>query len=229
MKRRNELQKMYDLLDGHFGALHWWPADHFFEVMIGAILTQNTSWSNAERVIMKLRERGLLDPAAIFGADDEELSLILKPSGCFRRKTRSLKQLVIFLFERYGGCLEAMHGENLSTLRDGLMALPGIGPETADSILLYACQKPVFVVDAYARRILERHGLHGKAGCTKLQRLFMDNLPHQVQLFNQFHALIVTVGKGFCRRKPLCAGCPLASWQPDQPPVIHTGRKQGWV
>ena len=211
MGRRKELLKMYELLHEYFGDLHWWPADDSFEVIVGAILTQNTAWTNVEKAIQALRERHLLTPAALFSIPNSELAPIIRSSGYYHLKAERLKTFVRFMIAEYAGNLEAMKMENISKLRGKLLGLKGIGPETADSILLYACEKPVFVIDAYTKRILCRHGMIGKdADYHTTQALFMDNLQPDVTFFNQYHALIVNAGKTFCRKTAVCADCPLA-------------------
>jgi endonuclease-3 related protein len=211
MGRRKELLKMYELLNGYFGDLHWWPADDPFEVIVGAILTQNTAWTNVEKAIRALRERHLLTPAALFSIPNSELALIIRSSGYYHLKAERLKTFVRFMIAEYAGNVEAMKMENLSRLRGKLLGLRGIGPETADSILLYACEKPIFVSDAYTKRILCRHDMIGNdADYHATQALFMDNLQPDVTLFNQYHALIVNTGKTFCRKTAVCAACPLA-------------------
>jgi endonuclease-3 related protein len=211
MGRREELLEVYELLNGYFGDLHWWPADDPFEVMVGAILTQNTAWTNVEKAIQALRERRLLTPAALFSIPENELARIIRPSGYYHLKAERLKAFVRFLMVEYSGNVEAMKVEDLSRLRDKLLGIKGIGPETADSILLYACEKPVFISDAYTRRILLRHGMIGDdADYHSIQTLFMDHLQPDVMLFNQFHATIVNTGKTFCRKAPQCMRCPLA-------------------
>jgi endonuclease III related protein len=214
MGRREELLKMYELLNGYFGDLHWWPADDPFEVMVGAILTQNTAWTNVERAIQALRESRLLTPAALFSIPEDELARIIRPSGYYHLKAQRLKAFVRFMMMEYSGNVETMKVEDLSRLRDKLLGVKGIGPETADSILLYACEKPVFISDAYTRRIIVRHGMIGTdADYHSIQALFMDHLQPDVGLFNQYHALIVNAGKIFCRKKAECVACPLAILQ----------------
>ena len=214
MGRREELLKMYELLNGYFGDLHWWPADDPFEVMVGAILTQNTAWKNVEKAIQALRESRLLTPAALSSIPEDELARIIRPSGYYHLKAGRLKAFVRFMMMEYSGNVEAMKVEDLTLLRDKLLGVKGIGPETADSILLYACQKPVFISDAYTRRILLRHGMIGNdADYHSIQALFMDHLQPDVALFNRYHALIVNTGKTFCRRTAECAACPLAILQ----------------
>ena len=178
--------------------------------MVGAILTQNTAWTNVEKAISALKDRNLLSPAALFRIDEEVLAEIIRPSGYYHVKAQRLKSLVGFLLEEYSGSIERMCAETLPVLREKLLGVRGIGPETADSILLYACRKPVFVSDAYTQRILQRHGLiPGDTDVTQIRTLFMTHLPHNVSLFNQFHALLVYTGKTFCRKIPKCSPCPL--------------------
>lgn len=218
MGRRRALLKLYELLDEHFGDLKWWPADSPFEVMVGAILTQNTAWSNVKKAIGALKEKDLLSPAVLMRIDEGELAVIIRSSGCYRIKARRLKSLVQFIFDHYAGDISGMCGEDPSVLRNQLLAVPGIGAETADSILLYACRKPVFVTDAYTKRILQRHGLvAGKADGNEIRTMFMDHLPHEADLFNQFHALLVQTGKTFCRPQPKCHLCPLREFGEGHP------------
>jgi endonuclease III related protein len=211
MGRQDELLEIYERLTGYFGDLHWWPAAEPFEMMVGAILTQNTAWRNVEKAITALREKNLLTPAALFRLPEEDLAQIIRPSGYYHLKAGRLKAFVRFLMEEYGGCVAAMSAEELPGLRNKLLSVRGVGPETADSILLYGCHKPVFVSDAYTRRILLRHGIiPDDVKYHEIQLLFMENLPPDVHLFNQFHAMIVNTGKSFCRKTPQCTSCPLA-------------------
>jgi endonuclease-3 related protein len=210
MGRREDLLKIYELLNRYFGDLHWWPADSPFEVMVGAVLTQNTAWTNVEKAISALKEKNLLTPAELLRIDEAVLAEIIRPSGYYRLKAKRLKSLVRFFVGEYSGNIDAMSDENLTTLRNKLLSLWGVGEETADSILLYACKKPVFVSDAYTKRILFRHRMIAEdAEHTNIRTLFMSNLPHSVSLFNQFHALLVHTGKQFCRKIPRCHVCPL--------------------
>jgi endonuclease III related protein len=210
MDCRKDLVRIYELLNGHFGDLHWWPAEEPFEVVVGAILTQNTAWTNVEKAIAALKEKRLLSPEALFRIDEGALADIIRPSGYYNVKAKRLKSFVRFLREEYAGDIGVMSAEGLPILRKKLLDVPGIGQETADSILLYACGKPVFVCDAYTRRILERHRqIDADADYARIQELFMSHLPHEAALFNQYHALIVYVGKTFCRKVPKCDPCPL--------------------
>lgn len=207
---REDLLKVYELLHGYFGDLQWWPADSPFEVMVGAILTQNTAWTNVEKAISALKNRNLLSPAALFRIDEGILAETIRPSGYYHVKAKRLKSLVRFLIEEYSGNIKRMCAETLPVLREKLLSVRGIGPETADSILLYACRKPVFISDAYTQRILRRHGLiSDDTDVPQIRAIFMTHLPHNASLFNQFHALLVYTGKTFCRKTPKCTPCPL--------------------
>jgi endonuclease-3 related protein len=212
MKRiAGKLKKIYDLLDKHFGDLAWWPADTDFEVMVGAMLTQNTAWSNVEKAIEGLKSSGLLTPAKMSGVDLRRLASVIRPAGYFRVKARRLKEMCRFLIAECGGRIKTLRKRDAASLRKMLLSLNGIGPETADSILIFALEKPVFVVDAYTRRIFSRHGLAEEdASYEELQALVRKNFPVEVKKLNQFHALIVEASKRYCRkRNPLCEECPL--------------------
>ena len=217
MDRRKNLMRIYELLNREFGNLHWWPAEEPFEVMVGAILTQNTAWTNVEKAIAALKGKRLLSPGALSRIGEGTLADVIRPSGYYNVKAKRLKSFVRFLREEYAGDIARMSTEALPVLRKKLLDVPGIGQETADSILLYACGKPVFVCDAYTRRILERHRLiDDDADYGSMQELFMSHLPQDAALFNQFHALIVYAGKTFCRKVPKCDPCPLRT--------LHAGR-----
>jgi endonuclease-3 related protein len=211
------LRSYFDSLFAAHGPQHWWPGRTRFEVIVGAILTQNTSWSNVARAIRNLRTARLLSPNAIRRVRDARLAQLLRPSGYFRQKTKTLKSFVTFLYAFYSGSLTRLFATPTSALRDQLLALRGIGPETADSILLYAGKHPVFVVDAYSRRILERHGLsRPRSSYEELRTAFEHSLPREHQVFNEFHALIVHVGKNYCRpNAPRCTECSLLKFLPQ--------------
>ena len=202
---------IYKKLYNRFGPQHWWPAQTPFEVMVGAILTQNTSWNNAELAIANLKKQGLLKPSKLYRLTHKRLSSLIRPSGYYNIKAKRLKGFLGFLFKSYKADLKEMSAEDTQKLRQKLLSVNGIGRETADSILLYALGKPVFVVDAYTKRILARHGLIAEAsGYEEVQNLFMQELKKDVKLFNEFHALLVKLGKDFClKRKPKCGICPL--------------------
>ncbi len=217
----SELLAYFETLSGALGPMHWWPARTRFEVIVGAILTQNTAWSNVERALINLRRERLLTPLAMERVSSTRLAQLVRPSGCYRQKTRKLKEFVKFLRREYGGSLRRMFRTPTLTLREQLLAVHGIGPETADSILLYAGGHAIFVVDAYTHRILERHGLHaGKPDYRRIQALVEFSLPREPRAYNEFHALLVKVGKRWCRTKnPRCEECPLRAHLPVDSPA----------
>lgn len=209
---RKVLMEIYRRLFQAFGPRRWWPGETPFEVMVGAILTQNTSWRNVEKAIAALKAKGILTPEGIRRLELSELEGLIRSSGFYRVKARRLKTFVDFLFHAFGGDLEKMRSADLWELRRKLLAVNGIGPETCDSILLYGLGKPIFVVDAYTKRILSRHGfIEEKASYEAVQRLFMDHLPPEERLFNEYHALLVRLAKSYCTKKPKCALCPLGT------------------
>ncbi len=216
-----DLTELYHLLFDAFGPQHWWPGDGPFEVMVGAVLTQNTNWANVHRAIANLKEAGLLAPEALDQVPLAELEELIRPAGYFRLKARRLRNLLRLVMDRYGGSLEAMFSNHPAALREELLSVQGIGPETADSILLYAGNMPVFVVDAYTHRVLSRHGwIDFQADYHEIQDLFHSSLPEDVQLFNEYHALLVRLGKDYCRkRSPRCGDCPLAGLLPEGGPL----------
>jgi endonuclease-3 related protein len=208
------LLDMHQLLLRHFGPQEWWPGETTLEIMVGAVLTQNTSWTNVEKAIRNLKDHGLLSLKALNTIPIDALAQEIRPSGYYNIKAKRLKNLIRLFFEQYGGSLERLSSADTGDLREHLLEVNGVGPETADSILLYSLQRPVFVVDAYTHRILLRHGMaEEQMEYHELQGLFMDNLPDDVDLFNEFHALIVMAGKEYCKRKPLCHACPLGHWE----------------
>ncbi len=201
---------IYRRLLDRFGPQGWWPADGDFEMVVGAILTQSTAWVNVEKAIANLRQGGLLSAEAISHVSEARLAEAITPSGYFRQKSRKLKAFVGYLEEEHGGDLDAMFHVKRPELREALLGVWGIGPETADSIILYGARQPTFVVDAYTRRIFGRLGLAPvDASYDALQRLFMDHLSPSVPFFQEFHALLVAHGKDICRPNPLCSRCPL--------------------
>ena len=203
---------IYNRLYKAYGPRHWWPGGTSFEVMVGAILTQNTSWRNVEKAILRLKGQGVLNPEGIHHLKKQQLASLIKSSGYYRIKAGRLKSFMDFLFEEYGGDLRRMRREGLEELREKLLQVKGIGPETADSILLYGLKKSIFVVDAYTKRILSRHGVVSeKASYEVVQGLFMDHLPHNERLFNEYHALLVHLGKTLCKKEPKCDICPIRS------------------
>lgn len=208
-EKKERLTEVFELLLEHYGALQWWPADTPFEVCVGAILTQNTNWLNVEKAIANLKREQVLSLQALHDIDPERLAELIRPSGFFNIKTVRLKHFVHWLAGHYGS-LEAMFEVDWLLLREELLAVPGIGRETCDSILLYAGEKPSFVVDAYTKRLFSRLGLvRENDSYEEVRSLFMDRLPRDSKLFNEYHALIVEHCKRHCRKKPSCAGCPL--------------------
>jgi endonuclease III related protein len=210
------LRPYYDTLFAVHGPQHWWPGRTPFEIIVGAILVQNTSWTNVATAIENLRREKLLTPRAIESISTPRLARLIRSSGYFRQKTKKLKTFVSFLRRDYQGSMAKMFRSPTAVLRQQLLDVHGIGPETADSILLYAGNHPVFVVDAYTLRILERHSLASvKLGYEDVRQLFEQSLPRDPALYNEFHALIVHTGKHFCRpREPRCGECPLNSLLP---------------
>jgi endonuclease-3 related protein len=203
-----QLKKIYERLYARFGPQHWWPADTPLEMIVGAVLTQNTAWTNVERAIANLKKVRLLSLPALRRIDEKRLARLIVPAGYYNIKARRLKNVVGFIHAQGG--LEQLFKTDTPRLREMLLAVNGLGPESVDSILLYAAGRPLFVVDAYTRRVFSRLGffpvdeVYGK-----VQALFMDGLPHRTQLFNEYHALIVALAKHHCRTKPVCAPCPL--------------------
>lgn len=208
------LDEYYNSLFTAFGPQHWWPGRTPFEVIAGAILTQNTSWTNVERAITNLRKARLLTPVAIEKASLRRIEGLIRPSGYFRQKARKLKAFCAFLRDECGGSLKRMFAQPTTALREKLLGVFGIGPETADSILLYAGGHPAFVVDSYTKRMLMRHGWIGKgAKYEEVRWIFERQFPGDAARFNEFHALIVQTGKTYCRtREPLCGECPLGRY-----------------
>jgi len=205
-----QLTKIYQLLFERFGPQHWWPGESQFEIITGAILTQNTSWANVEKAIANLKSADLLTPEKLYQFDLSQLAELIKPAGYFNIKAKRLKNFVNRLFDKYEGKLTNLESLDTDQLRGELLAVKGIGRETADSILLYALGRAVFVVDAYTARIAFRHGLiEPNADYEQLRELFQSNLPQDTQLFNEYHALLVKVGKEFCKPKAQCPRCPL--------------------
>ena len=233
-RRRELLLRWYEAMHTALGPSSWWPGESPFEVVVGAVLTQNTAWANVEKALLRLRDADLLHPAAMAACPDAELEEAIRPAGFFRQKAKTLRRVLALLQnleseKGVGEGIEAGAGSDCSTaalrlgcfdalemdeLRERLLAVPGIGPETADCIVLYAAGRPSFVVDAYTRRIAHRHGqVEDDISYADLRDFFMDALPEDAALFNEYHALLVRVGHNFCRKsKPLCSGCPLESF-----------------
>ena len=211
------LMDMFASMSEASGPQHWWPARSRWEVIVGAILAQNTAWRNAERAIESLRAADALKPEAMRKLDRENLAELIRSAGTYRIKADRLRQFLDFFFERYDGDLERMFATGLEELRRELLTVRGIGRETADAILLYAGEKPTFVVDAYTARILRRHGLMDEqADYEEIKDFFESALPADAELFNEYHALLVLVGKQYCRPSAKCSGCPLERFDHDE-------------
>lgn len=218
----NPIRHYFDALLGALGPSGWWPGETSFEVSVGAILTQNTNWGNVEKAIAALKTARALTPTAMRALATEELAELIRPAGYFRVKASRLGNFLDFLAREADGDeaalddpgLASLRRQELPRLREKLLAVRGIGPETADSILLYALGKPSFVVDAYTARLMQRHGLAPEeTGYHELQDIFTSALPEDVALYNEYHALIVRVGKEFCKKsKPRCGECPLGGF-----------------
>ena len=221
------LLAMYDAMRAHFGPQHWWPAsrtlppaERKLEICVGAILTQNTNWQNVEKALASLLAAGRMSAAALHEMPEGKLAGLIRPAGYFNVKARRLKHFIAAVMESAGGDIEAFLDGPVDELRQRLLAIHGIGPETADSMILYAAGQRTFVVDAYTRRIFLRHRLIGpRAGYDDLKRLCESRVPARVGLYNDYHAQLVAVGKTHCRPKARCDGCPLASFPHDAQPA----------
>ncbi len=205
------LMKIYSRLHERYGAQYWWPAEGPFEVVIGAILTQGTSWHGANKALLNLKSKGVLNPVALNGIDMMELASLIRPSVYYRAKADKISSFLQYLWENYDGNLQRMLDRQIHDLREELLSIYGIGEETADDIILYAAGKPIFVVDTYTKRILARVGVGPCSGTYKhLQQWLMENLPRDVDLFNDYHALLDQHGSTTClKNAPDCAGCCL--------------------
>lgn len=210
-KINHRLEAIYDKLYRHFGPQSWWPGETPFEIIVGAILTQNTNWQNVSKAIANLKKAKVLSPKKLYSLPQSRLAQLIRPSGYFNVKAKRLKEFLNFLFKNYNGSLKKMFSRPLENLRKEILAVRGIGPETADSILLYAGGLPVFVVDAYTKRIFSRQKLlNEEADYHTVQKIFTENLKKDVRLYNEYHALIVRLGKDFCKKtKPKCEICPI--------------------
>jgi endonuclease-3 related protein len=201
---------IYERLFARYGPQGWWPGDGCFEIAVGAILTQNTNWTNVEKAIGNLKRAGCLSAEKLYSLPIEQLAELIRPAGYFNLKAQRLGNFLQWLFDKHDGDIESLAELAPSVLREQLLGIKGIGPETADSICLYAFDKPVFVVDAYTGRIFGRHGfLDEGCGYQQIQELFESDLGKDAQLYNEYHALIVQLGKEHCKKKPKCRGCPL--------------------
>ena len=226
------LLALYNRLFKRFGPQHWWPGDTPLEIAVGAVLTQNTAWTNVEKAVTNLKSEGLFSNASrdddslqeLHDMSHEEVARLIRPAGYFNIKAKRLEHFIRWIIEKYGS-LDRMFERPTGELRQELLSVNGIGPETADSILLYAGGKPVFVIDAYTKRIFSRHFLMGgERDYAAYQKLMMKRLPHKRQLFNEYHALIVRTGKEFCRkRNPRCSECPLEGFHWNGRPPKFAG------
>lgn len=204
-------QEVYRLLYEHFGPQGWWPAETPFETMVGAILTQNTSWSNVAKAIIALKDAGLMTYESLSQCSVDEIAQYIRPSGYYNLKARRLGNLLDMIGNHYDGQLDRFLGDDAQAAREMLLGVKGIGPETADSILLYACGHPIFVVDMYTHRVFSRHNMvDEETDYQTMQTVFMNQLPCDAELFNEFHALVVRVAVTYCKKtNPLCDQCPL--------------------
>ncbi|PIQ88548.1 MAG: endonuclease [Candidatus Omnitrophica bacterium CG11_big_fil_rev_8_21_14_0_20_42_13] len=211
MNKKKRLNEIYKRLFSYFGRQYWWPGNSKFEIVLGAILTQNTNWINVEKAINNLKKGKALSAKKVFDMPIDKLALMIKPAGYFNLKAKRLKNFINLLFAEYAGRLSALFNQDLTALRQSLLSVNGIGEETADSIILYAAGLPVFVVDAYTKRVFSRHKfIAHSASYAETQKFFMENLSGNVRMFNEFHALIVRLGKEFClKNKPRCGLCPI--------------------
>jgi len=211
MNLNHKLEDIYEKLYRRFGPQAWWPGETPFEVIVGAILTQNTNWQNVAKAINNLKQAKVLSPKKLYSLPRPRLAKLIRPSGYFNIKAKRLREFLNFLFKNYGGSLKKMFSRPLEDLRKEILSVKGIGPETADSILLYAGGLPVFVVDAYTKRIFSRQKLLSEeADYHQVQELFTRSLKRDVRLYNEYHALIVRLGKDFCKKtKPRCEVCPI--------------------
>jgi endonuclease-3 related protein len=214
------LLRLYVALLRRFGQQRWWPGRSAYEIAVGAILVQNTTWTNAARAVAALRARRLLDPRRLMVMPEAELAALLRAAGTYRVKARRIRDFTRWLIERHGGRFHGLRRVPLAALRAELLAVPGLGPETVDAILLYAAGRPVAIGDAYTRRVLARHRLVPAAADYERTRALLEtHLPSDPALLNEFHALMITAGKAFCRRTPYCAECPLRGDLRGRPPA----------
>lgn len=210
----NSFLEVFEILLKSFGQQHWWPGETPFEVVVGAILTQNTNWSNVSKTINNLKTQGLMSYETLSPMSADEIAPLIRSSGYYNLKARRLRNLLSMIEVQYDNCFERFLSAPADRLRENLLLVKGIGPETADSILLYACEQPFFVVDMYTHRVFSRHNLvDEESDYDAIQALFFNNLPQDVELFNEYHALIVRVAATYCKKsKPLCGICPLQGY-----------------
>ena len=219
----SSLQEAYDRLFAAYGPQHWWPGQTPLEIAVGAILTQNTNWRNVEKALANLNDNDLMTVHDLVRLDEEELAELIRPAGYYRVKARRLKNFLTVIVEQFECSIERLLELDRFDLREELLRISGIGPETADSIVLYASEQPVFVIDTYTARVVKRHGwIAFDADYHEMQERFHYELVEDVPLYNEFHALIVRVGKEHCKPKPKCDGCPLACMLPESGPLDET-------
>ena len=210
MSTEQRLLDIFQTLLSSFGKRNWWPGETELEIIVGAILTQNTSWKNVEKAIYNMKAQGVLDVDTLHAITKDQLGEIIKPSGFYNQKSSRLKLFIKVLHENFNKSIDNLKYYDANDLRNLLLGISGIGPETADSILLYALNRPVFVVDAYTKRFIKNHRLYdGNGKYDDVQQFFMTNLPHDTYLFNEFHALIVCLCQNYCKNVPECSLCPL--------------------
>lgn len=211
MTNSERIRKFYQVLHKKFGPQGWWPGESALECILGAILTQNTSWKNVEKAIDNLKRENLISVEDLSLIKSDELAELIRPSGYYNQKALKIKNFVSFLVKEFSGSLERMFASDKSILRKKLLSIKGIGPETADSIMLYAGGVPVFVVDAYTWRVLSRHGLvPEQTSYDEIQEIFTNSLSEDAGMFNEYHALLVKLAKEHCKKRdPVCSGCPL--------------------
>jgi len=205
---KSKLELVFDTLYNYFGPQHWWPGDSPWEIAVGAILTQQVAWSNVEKAIKTLKDNGVLDLKQILNADPDQIKILIKPVGFYNQKATRLLGFASYVFKKYGN-IETMLDRPTFDVREELLSIKGIGKETADSILLYAGGHPVFVIDAYTNRLARCLCISGVEDYNLLQAVFESMIPKDVQIYNEYHALIVRLGKEHCRAKPMCYGCPV--------------------
>jgi endonuclease-3 related protein len=209
-KKSQRLNEIYHVLFARYGSQHWWPGDTPFEIIVGAILTQSAAWGNVERAIANLKKARVLNPVSLRKLELGKIAELIYPSGYYNAKALKLRAFVEYLGAAHRDSLDKLFSLDIPTLRDELLNIHGIGPETADSIILYAAHKPIFVIDAYTRRIIGRLDLNpAREDYSSYQALFMENLPADEKLFNEYHALFVRHGKEVCKKKPICNNCCL--------------------
>jgi len=210
METNVNLLLIYEVLLSKFKNQYWWPAETPFEVIIGAILTQSVSWINVEKAIKNLKDEGILDQEKLHKKEVNEIAPLIKSTRFYNEKAKKIKNFMDFYFDEYNGSIKKMSEEELLLLRQKLLMVKGLGEETVDSILLYACNKPVFVVDAYTKRIFTRYGLiEENSNYKNIQAFFMNNLSQNLELYNDYHAQIVLLGKNICKTLPQCNICPI--------------------